>query len=214
MPIWNLAELMSGITSRAGFRSDLSASVVSFWVNQAYQDVAGAERHAELERIVVSSTTSGENRIDIPADMYELLTLSYLTDRCDGSARTLQRTSEYKVDAQGFLPIAQPTHYVQYGSWLELWPSPDSSYSLQLRYTARPSDMTATTSVPSLSTEWRLAVMHLGEAYIHELIGNAAEGAEARARYAGYSQTLKNTMARRQAATPMSASIPLRRSRY
>ncbi len=202
---------MSKATTRIGRRSDIAASDVSFYVNMAYQEIAAAQPHALLETLTVSSTTSGENRIELPADCMEITMLSWLTTDI-GSAMTLRRISTDQVDAVNTAQ-GKPSQYALYSNWLELWPSPDSSYSLQMRYIAYPSDMTATTMVPSLATEWRPAVLYLSEALLHEHVGNELEGANARARYAGYAMSLKNTAARR-AATGMRASLPLRRSRY
>lgn len=214
MPNWTLAELMSRATARIGRRSDLVTSDVSFYVNMAYQEVAAAQPNALLETITVSSTTSGENRIELPADCMEIVSLSWLTTDPVASAQTLRRTSLDYVDASGFAPIGKPSQYALYSNWLELWPSPDSSYSLQMRYIAYPSDMTSTSAIPSLATEWRPAVLYLSEALLHEHVGNEVEGANARARYAGYTQSIKNTEGRRQAAGGMRASLPLRQSRY
>jgi len=213
MPAWTLGDLMSQATTRIGRRSELAASTVSFWVNAAYQEVAQAAPSALMETITVSSTTSGENRLELPSDCMEIINLSWLTQLGDGSARTLRRTSSNRVDQAGFDENGKPREYNLFNNWLELWPSPDSSYSLQLRYYAYPSDMTATTVVPSLATEWRPAVLYLAEAFLHELVGNDLEGATARTRYAGYVQSLKDKEARRQMSGEMRLSLPQRKSR-
>jgi len=205
---------MSQATARIGRRSDLAASTVSFYTNMAYQEVAQATPHALLETITVSSTTSGENRIELPSDCMEMVNLSWLTTLGVQSGQTLRRASLDRVDQAGFNPIGKPQEYALFSNWLELWPSPDSSYSLQMRYRAYPSDMTATTAVPSLATEWRPAVLYLTEAFLHEYIGNESEAAIARTRYAGYAQSLKDTQARRQMAGGMRISLPLRKSNY
>lgn len=212
MPSWTLGDIMSKATARIGRRSDLTISDVSFYANMAYQEIALSERHALLETLTVSSTTSGENRVELPADCLEPLSLSWLTTAAMGSGQTLRQTSHDAIDAMGF-GAGKPDRYAFYNNWIELWPSPDSSYSLQMRYLAYPSDMTLVTAVPSLATEWRPAVLYLTEALLHEHVGNEVEGASARGRYAGYAASLKNTLARRQAAG-LRASIPLRPSRY
>lgn len=213
MPAWTLAQLMSYATARIGRRSDITASDVSFWINAAYQEVAQAAPSALMETLTVSSTTSGENRLELPADCMELMNLSWLTT-VGSSERTLRRTNINRVDQAGFTPIGKPKEYALFNNWIELWPSPDSSYSLQLRYLAYPSDMTLTTAVPSLATEWRQAVLYLGEAFLHELIGNDVEGANARTRYVGYVSSLKDKEARRQMSGEMRLSLPQRKPRY
>ena len=215
MPAWTLGDLMSRATARIGRRDDIAESDVSFWINTAYQEVADAEPSALMETLTVSSTTSGEFRLELPADCKELTALSWHTTE-PVSSYTLARVSTDYMDSMGGgggAPAERPSRYALYNNWLELYPSPDSSYSLQMRYIAEPSDMTATTAVPSLETSWRVAVLYLGEALLHEHLGNELEGAQARARYVGYAASLKNRHARRD-NTEKKASLPLRRSRY
>src|SRR3990167_93340 len=127
MPSWNLGELMSKAKARIGRRSDLTASEVSFWVNQAYFDVSDAVPHALQERLAVSSTTSGENRIDLPGDFSEFINISMewswstATSRVS-SHKTLHPISASRADADGFLPPGEPEAYIAYNRWLELWP--------------------------------------------------------------------------------------------
>lgn len=213
MPNWTLGELMSQATLRAGRRSDIAASTVSLWVNQAIQDVALEAPQALLEKIAISSTSSGENRITLPSDYYETVSLSYLSATY-GSAYTLTRRSEVGLDADGFSPIGKSTHYALYNNWLELWPSPDSSYSLQLRYRGYPSDLTATSAVPSLDTEWRYVALLRAEQYIHEYLGNYDDAQLAAVRYLTRVSALKDVYAKRHASRDgMRASLPLRRGR-
>jgi hypothetical protein len=215
MPTWTLAEIASKATARIGRRSDIALSEVSFWVNAAYQEVAQAAPSAMMETIAVSSTTSGENRLELPADCLQLMNLSWLTSGGGvASALTLRRTNLNRVDSTGFTPIGKPAEYALFNNWVELWPSPNSAYSLQMRYLAYPSDMTATTAVPSLATEWRPAVLYLAEAFLHELVGNEVEGASARVRYAGYVGSLKDKEARRASSGEMRISFPARKSRW
>ena len=206
---------MSYATARIGRRSDIAASDASFWVNAAYQEGAQAAPSALMETLTVSSTTSGENRLELPADCMELINLSWLTTAGGSSSGlTLRRTGLNRVDETGFFVNGKPEEYALFNNWIELWPSPNSSYSLQMRYFAYPADMTATTAVPSLATEWRPAVLYLAEAFLHELVGNDVEGANSRARYAGYISSLKDTQARRQSSGEMRISLPSRQARY
>lgn len=213
MPSWTLAQIMSQATTRIGRRSDITLSDVSFWVNVAYQEICASQPGALMETIAVSSTTSGENRIELPADCMEIIGLSWYTT-LDGSALTLRRTSVANIDANLGGELGKPNEFALFNNWVELYPSPDSSYSLQMRYMAYPSDMTSTSAVPSLASEWRPAVLYLSEAFLHELVGNELEGAQARMRYVSYAQSLKNAEGRRQGAGGMRASLPLRQSRY
>jgi hypothetical protein len=218
MPNWTLGELMSMATARCGRRDDISASTVSFWVNEAYMEVAQMAPHALLESTTKYSITSGTSRLDLPGDHLETLSLSW--DTVDvGSARTLLPTNSAWCDSVGYYPVAMPQRFFEYGSVIQLWPSADSydsesGRSFLLRYRARPSDMTATSAVPSVATEWRKAILYKAEAFLHEYVGNDIEAAHAHARFAAYTSSLQDSHARRQHSGRMAASLPLRQSRY
>ena len=196
MPSWTLEEITSQATARIGRRADMPLSTVSFWANQAYQEVAEVAPHALHERIAVSSTTSGENRFQLPSDYKEILSLSYLTNI--GSARTFKRISPANADIQDPDDLGIPGSYVQYNDFLELWPSPNSAYSLQLRYRQWVPDMTALADVPSLSTPYRYAILLKTEQHLHEFLGNDERAVNAEFRYQQFLSQVNNDESRRQ----------------
>ena len=151
---WSLAQLMSNATSVLGNRTDISASTVSFWTNEAARMVWDALPHDLQEGMAVSSTTSGEDKITKPSDFQELLTLSNLST---SPADLLEPINLYQLESWT-TDIGTPTHYCEFNNWLELRPSPDSAYSLQMRYRKQNSTMTATTAVPSVATRYRYPV--------------------------------------------------------
>jgi hypothetical protein len=149
---------MSHATAGIGHRSDIPKSTVSFLVNEAYAQVASAAPPAWQEKLAISSTTSGENRVFLPPDFMEPISLSYLTDI--GSTRTLRYTPDPATfDATGFTPVGVSDRYLIFNNWMELMPSPNSAYSIQLRYKSYNTDLINSTDIPSVSTDWRYAVL-------------------------------------------------------
>ena len=214
---------MSNATARIGHRADLDAvSVVSFWANAAYQDVAQATSHALLEAEQSFSVNSGTSLLTLPADFLEIIDISFSTNLGSGSGRTLAPTTPEWADSQGYLPFGEPQKYFIYGSQIQLWPSANSSAnttawsgrSYTMRYRQRAVDLVAGTSVPSIDTEWRPAWLLRTEAYLHEYIGNTEESAAKLAQYFGTVNSLKDAQARRHAARGrMAISMPIRRHR-
>jgi len=188
---------MSNATARAGQRSDLDASDVSFAVNMAWEEISSIQECALMEKIAVSSATSGQNRIELPEDFSGIINIS-ITTSDHGSGKTLTRVSASRVDESGFDPIGRPQRYVLYNNWLELHPSPDSGYSLQLRYTSFATDLVELTQVPSCTTAWRKAILYLAEAEIRALTNDLVGEAAARQRVFNYVNQLKADEARRQ----------------
>jgi hypothetical protein len=212
---------MSQATARIGFRADIPLSTVSFYVNEAYQEVAQAAHHGLLEGTAWFSVNSGTSILSLPNDFLEMINLS--SHSTTGSNFTLKQTSPELADAAGYYPLGQPQEYFVFGSGIQLRPSANSSAatnaatsgrSFLLRYYQRPSDMTALTAVPSIDTEWRRAVLYRAEGLLHEYVGNEEEGAVALARFNSYVASLKDAQAKRQASKSRQAvSLPLRRRR-
>ena len=202
MPSYSLAELMSHATARAGRRADLDKSDVSFYVNISYFEVAEQLPDELREQIAVSSTTSGENRVTLPTDFDAPINISILSNSVGGySDHTLVQVSPSYVDSEGFYPVGTPQHYVLYSDFLELHPSPDSAYSLQIRYTSMITDLTAETDVPSIHTSARKAILYLTESEVYTDVGDDARAASRRALAFSYLATLKNKHARRMQAS-------------
>jgi len=189
---WTLGDYTSRITYALGQRSDLALSDVSFWTNEASRMVWDAMPHDLQENLAVSSTTSGEDKITKPSDFQEVLTLSNLST---SPPDVLEPLNIHQVESWT-TDLGTPTHYLEFSNWIELRPSPDSAYSMQLRYRAQPSTMTATTASPSVATRFRYAVFlkaveltaqHLardparaaeyGQAYVGEMLSTVPDRA-------------------------------------
>lgn len=203
MPTYNLGELMSLVTTDCGRRSDISASVVSQRINMAYFEVANAGEFALTERIAVSSTTSGENKIDLPTDFGEPINLSMkwswsTSSSAVSSTKTLTRVTPSQIDASNALPVGEPEAYAFYNTWLELYPSPDSGYSLQIRYRSMVTDMMSASDVPSISTPARHAVYLKGKQFLYNYLGDRNAASQSEQEYLNYMSRLKSDEYKRQ----------------
>lgn len=203
MPQFTLGEIMSIATTDCGRRSDISVSVVSQRANMAYFEVANAGEFALAERMAVSSTTSGENKIDLPTDFGEPINLSMkwswsTSASAVSSTKTLTRVSASFIDANGIYPVGEPEAYAFYNSWIELYPSPDSGYSLQIRYRSMVTDMVATSDIPSIATPARYAVLLKTKQFLYDYLGDRDASAQMEQQYLNYMSRLKSDEYRRQ----------------
>ncbi len=194
--LYTLSTVMSEATYSIGQRSDLALSRASFFANQAYLEVWEALPHNEQEKLAVSSTTSGENRITLPSDYGETIALSDLS----ASQPTLLRVlNSDDVDSSSTL-LGRPTAYVEYANWLELWPSPDSAYSIQMRYRAQPSVLTTTTAESSLATRYDYAwFLKTCEMYCRA-VGDIEQAPTWANEYTNYMLRTRSDLAKRQSA--------------
>lgn len=202
MPAYTLGEIMSQATARIGRRADIPESVCSFWANAAYLEVASAVPHAMQERIAVSSLTSGYATVSLPSDYGEPISFQVAsTETASGTTRysytTLAQASPAERDAFTYAS-GRPTHATFFNTYVELWPTPDSALSLQLRYRSMATDLISASDVPSISTLWRHAILLRTEAHLQRYVGNAEGASQSQAEYLGYVSQLDSDRARRQ----------------
>jgi len=155
MPAWTLGTLMSELTAPLANRDEISGSRASFFVNEAYRMVAEElHQHNRMEFTAVTSTTSADACINLPTNFYELIDLTNISV---SPGRTLRQVNVEFADSAS-TQQAQPRFYNSYATFLQLIPSPDSAYSIQLRYRGELTDMSLATEVPSLSTRYHYAI--------------------------------------------------------
>jgi len=196
VPKWTLGEIISDLTNRLG-RPDIPQSVLSRYANQAYLDVVNMSDPAAQERLAISSTTSGENRIDLPTDFQTPISLSYLTN-VGNSARTLVSIAPESVDAAGFTPVGVSDRYVLFADWIELFPSPNSAYSLQFRYKSFATTLVASNDIPSMSTQWRYPVILKAQSYLHGWLNEPERSIQADDAFLRHVSALDTDRANRQ----------------
>lgn len=163
------------------------------YVNMAYSEVYNRVGHIPLEAVAISSTTSGENRYQLPTDYnYGLAMTLYQGSNSTATLSVSTAVIRLKqhdanwVDAQTLSPSGVPESYVQYATWFELWPSPNSAYSLQLRYAVKPQTLVASTDTLLLDERWQSAVLYKTVELLEASRNNVEGEAIARNRYLNF----------------------------
>ncbi len=182
-----------------GGRVDWTVSDVSFYANQAANYIANAEgiEHRSLESSYATTITSGVSRMVLPGDYDQLITLSVgSTVAASGSTRwqqlgpkDIQWADTYagRLDATTGAPEA----YVEYQGRMEVVPSPNSSYSLVLRYKSRITELTASGSTYPLDEQWNWAIVLKTTELLAMSRNNIDLEVVARNRYLDYMATLR-----------------------
>jgi hypothetical protein len=199
---------MSAATTMAGGRSDFASSEASLYANLALEQiyVASGSHHNAREAIAISSTTSGGNRVGLPTDFAYPLSMTLYAG--SSSTNTVSRTTATHpliqkdaawADAQDQQVVGGlPEHYVLFGSWMELFPSPNSAYSLQLRYGTEAPILVASSETPALSPRFHQAWLYKTVELLHGARSDVEGEALARNRYVNYVSTLDTDRANRQ----------------
>ena len=166
MPVLTLAQIASYATQMAQTPL-VDLSVVSQYVNIAYNMVSlerGIE-HTTREQLAFASTSTITGRVALPGDHdYTLgLKIAIPNSWSTATSRTTTWKPLLKQPAQWFdagesYATGEPERYADFAAWLEFDPSPDSVYSLQLRYARKISELTTSTATPILDEQWHWAV--------------------------------------------------------
>jgi len=193
---FTLGTLISETTAMLGGRLDLSTSRVSLYANQALAYIWNTVEHDKSEALAVSSTTSGENRITLPTDLQELVAIS---NTSAVPPRLLDAWNVADIDSS-WTYLGTPTQYVQHNDYLELWPTPDSAYSMQLRYKTRATTVSATTATSSLATRYDMAHLYLTASMTADGVKDWESATVYRGRFASEMASIPSDLALRQRA--------------
>lgn len=206
--ILSLGQCMSMATTLAGGRNDFLPSEASAWANMGLEQVyvASGSHHNAREALAISSTTSGGNRIGLPTDFgYPLAFTMYVgssstntTSRTTASVSLSQRDVGWADAQDNQVSGGVPESYVLFSSWAELFPSPNSAYSLTLRYGTEAPILVASTETPALSPRFHQGWLYKTAELLHAARGDVEGEALARNRYVNYMGTLTTDRGQRQ----------------
>ena len=209
MPIMSLAQLMSTATTFTG-RNDWATSEASLYVNAAAEFIGSVLNHAGQEALAISSTTSGENRVGVPTDYDFGVALSNLSLAVTSQHRDLTKRDAAWIDSQG-TTLGTPEYWADYAGWIELWPSPDSAYSLQMRYTTKTPTLVDSTATLPFSEQYHWATA-LKTAAILEGSRNNWEGEQiAETRFVSWMNNVPSDRANLQQQSKRGMNVSYRR---
>jgi len=206
MGLFTLGTIISESTALLGNNLQISQSRASLYANKAHLFIWDtAQLHDQSEALAVSSTTSGGNRITLPTDFQEIVTISNISNT---PPYPLQQWQIDDIDSS-YTYQGRPTNFVRYNTWLELWPSPDSSYSLQIRYRNRPSTLTSLTASASFSTRYEMAWLYKTTEYLADSVRDYEAASLMRSKFLGEMMTQPSDLGLRQRTREgMRVSIP------
>lgn len=204
--IFNLAQIISHAT-RLASNPGMSMSEASEYANVAIAHVAQAAgvQHAPKETVACASTSTSDNRMAFPADFdYALgVKLAVPGSWSTATSRTTSWVPLSKEPSPWGSPYqsgdsGQPEKYAEFATWFELRPSPNSAYSVELRYVRKLSELTLSTATPALDEQWGWAcVCKAAELIAANGSNYTAERGNAR-RYAEYVNTLRVDQGRKR----------------
>ena len=204
----SLGTVISLASNLAGGRNDIQPSEASLLANLALERVVmmAGTHHKPREAIAISSSTSGGNRIALPTDfdtplaftLYQGSTSTATTSRTTDAVPLIQRDAAW-IDAQpNQFYGGVPSNYIWYATWLELYPSPNSAYSLQLRYRTKQPVLSLSTATPALDAVWGQAWLYATAEQFAAARADASNEALNRNRLQNYVTMIETDLAKAQ----------------
>jgi hypothetical protein len=178
MGTYTFAQFKDYVALAMGQRSDLqtasllvggSTEMYGVWVNASYMQLTTQNRFwglkrsfyfPELETVDTSqSTTDGQQYINVPSDC---LVIRHVWDYTNDFSMEQIPWREYlkKSDRMDTSVEGKPTMWTRSGSYIYLYPTPDSAYNLYVYYRKRPALLTGTNTT-AIGAEWDEPIVYL-----------------------------------------------------
>jgi hypothetical protein len=152
----NLFEMRTQLRSRIGNPTitDVPDSVLTQELNAAYLDIEDRYRFHKARKRCQFLTVPGQSRYDLPSDVLSVFRVSDETNH-----RKMIKIGERDAPQT----LAKPMRYVRYRDWLELDPTPDGVYTMEVYYKYFHGRMSEDQHVPGLPLAWHEGIVVLAK---------------------------------------------------
>lgn len=155
MSITNYAELQASVASWLN-RGDLTANITDF-ITLAENQLNTDLKTRSMEAKTTLSTVAGVNTVALPTDMLEMRRLQVVGNY--NQPLSYRSPDEISIDFASNTS-AQPAVFTVIGGNIELAPTPDAVYSLELTYQQRIPALSVTNTTNWLLTAWPSAYLY------------------------------------------------------
>lgn len=137
----NLATARNTLRAKTGYpvESDQSTSTLTRILNAAYREIASKYPFHEVRCIKAFSTTADAPRYDVPTDMAALFRVWDDTNK----KKLLKKGVRFLASLPPNMVTGKPIYYIREKDWIQLVPTPDASYSVQIFYLTEIADLIA-----------------------------------------------------------------------
>lgn len=147
---------------------DESTDYYKVWINAAYRmlserdAIAGKRKiyFPTLETSTDLTTSDGVAYVSVPSDC---LAIREIFDETSNVRLDWISYPDYlyKADRDTAASEDAPTYWTRRGTYVYLYPTPDTTYTLRTYYRKRPTALSATTDTSSLGEEWDDVILEL-----------------------------------------------------
>lgn len=160
-------------------------------LNSAYGDIADRFRFHKVRKLCTFPTVTSQREYGMPADLLEIMKVRDLTN-----GRQIKK-ADY-IDAASNAEKAdsiieqQPLHYIRYRNFINLYPTPDGVYVIELFYKAGVVDLVADADTPILPAPWHEGIIKLARHYFYDEKGDIPKSQYALSIYNSWLSTKPN----------------------
>jgi hypothetical protein len=154
------AELLAELTSLLGNRDITTIPVARYytWLTASQNELAYGLRLPEVEKKVTTTLVAGVAIYGLPSDLVAIYNL-----RDNTLKRRIHKSGFRKFDSIWSETSGDPTHYIRFGTNIQLTPVPPNANTLQMRYAKVINSISAILE-PTLGVIWHEAIL-LGAEY-------------------------------------------------
>lgn len=178
-----LSDMVAVLRRRIGNPSttDVTDTILKEHINSAYVEIADNFRFHKTRKLCTFTTVASTRRYGLPTDCDVVLKVRDNTNSVRIEKSDSRRFAELTdTTTEGF-----PTQYARFRDWIELQPTPDGAYEIQLYYRVATTLLSADTDEPALPASWHEGILRLARWYYY-----TEEGDEPKANSAYNSYTV------------------------
>ena len=141
-------------------------------LNEAVKDITEKYGFHKGRKLSTFPTVPGTSRYTIPADCTVVMKLRY-----PGGNYALRKRDETWASENQTLADGKPTDYLRERDWLQLFPTPNAIYYLELFYKVDPPDLVADADMPLFPSTWDNGALYLARYKHWDHVGDLAKAA-------------------------------------
>jgi len=173
-------QLQNEVRFGLGGRTDLD-SRLGYIINLAQQRLARIHDYDEMEVIstaVISNTSSTNDKYLTLPDKREVFSIVLL----DGanSRKLVQRAPQFwdrRIPMPEYWSRDRPQDYIIWGNNIEIWPLPNATYTLRVRWSKWPTDLSAATDTSQFNQKDEILI-ELALVYAYNSLGKEEDAAK------------------------------------
>lgn len=157
----NLTQFRTALRARVGnpTTAEVPDTELTDRINESVKDIADRYGFHKGRKVVTFPTVIDTPRYALPTDCLVVMKLRHPLEN-----EQLRKRDETWASERMTLDAGRPTDYLRERDWVQLFPTPDDVYILELMYKAAPASLLADVDEPVTPVSWDEGVLLLARA--------------------------------------------------